>query len=141
MYTPTFEDFQKYARQGNIVPVYRQLLGDVLTPVSAFAKIATGPHAFLLESVVGGEKIGRYSFLGTDPFCIFKAKGNKVFIEEKGRGQWKETANPLDELRTLVARYKTAPVPGLPRLSAGERVVTSGHTNLRPGIRVRAESS
>ena len=119
MYTPSFDDFQKLASKGNIVPVYRQLLGDVLTPVSAFAKIARGRHAFLLESVVGGEKIGRYSFLGTDPFCIFKATRNKVVIEERGRAAWKETDNPLDELRKLIARYKTAPVPGLPRLSAG----------------------
>jgi len=119
MYCPTFEEFQKLATQGNVVPVYRQLLGDVVTPVSAFGKIASGPHAFLLESVVGGEKIGRYSFLGTDPFCIFKAKGNQVMIEEHGRGRMKEVANPLDELRQLVGKYKTAPVPGLPRLSAG----------------------
>ncbi len=126
MHTPSFEDFQKLTTQGNIVPVYRQLLGDVLTPVSAFAKIASGKHAFLLESVVGGEKIGRYSFLGTDPFCIFKATRNRVSIEEKKVGQTflsavveKEVANPLDELRKLIARYKTAPVPGLPRLSAG----------------------
>ncbi|HUV40106.1 MAG TPA: anthranilate synthase component I, partial [Planctomycetota bacterium] len=121
MYCPTFEAFQKLATQGNVVPVYRQLLGDVLTPVSAFAKIARGPHAFLLESVVGGEKIGRYSFLGTDPFCIFKAKGRVVTIERKDGGEVeeREVANPLDALRDFIAQYKTAPVPGLPRLSAG----------------------
>ena len=119
MYTPSFEDFQKLASKGNVVPVYRQLLGDVLTPVSAFSRIASGPHAFLLESVVGGEKIGRYSFLGTDPFCIFKATRNRVSITEKGATVEKEVANPLDELRALIGRYKTAPVPGLPRLSAG----------------------
>jgi anthranilate synthase component 1 len=119
MHTPSFEDFQKLAAKGNVVPVYRQLLGDVLTPVSAFAKIASGPHAFLLESVVGGEKIGRYSFLGTDPFCIFKATRNHVTITEKGATVEKDVENPLDELRKLIGRYKTAPVPGLPRLSAG----------------------
>ena len=119
MYCPTFEDFQKLSSQGNVVPVYRQLLGDVLTPVSAFAKIASGPHAFLLESVVGGEKIGRYSFLGTDPFCIFKAKGNVVIIERGDEVERKEVANPLDALREIIGKYKTAPVPGLPRLSAG----------------------
>jgi len=111
MYCPTFEEFQKLTGEGNVVPVYRQLLGDVLTPVSAFTKIASGPHAFLLESVVGGEKIGRYSFLGTDPFCIFKAKGRQVTIEENGRGRMKEVDNPLDELRKLIGKYKTAPVP------------------------------
>jgi len=119
MYCPTFEEFQKLVGEGNVVPVYRQLLGDVLTPVSAFMKIGSGPHAFLLESVVGGEKIGRYSFLGTDPFCIFKAKGRQVMIEQNGRGRMKEVDNPLDELRKLIGKYKTAPVPGLPRLSAG----------------------
>ena len=119
MYCPTFEEFQELTTKGNVVPVYRQLLGDVLTPVSAFAKIASGEHAFLLESVVGGEKIGRYSFLGTDPFCIFKATRNKVTIEKHGETVEKEVENPLDELRDLIAQYKMAPVPGLPRLSAG----------------------
>ncbi|HUW57725.1 MAG TPA: anthranilate synthase component I [Planctomycetota bacterium] len=119
MYCPTFEQFQELAGQGNVVPVYRQLLGDILTPVSAFSRIAAGPHAFLLESVVGGEKIGRYSFLGTDPFCIFKATRNHVTVERDGETTEKEVENPLDELRQIIRQYRTAPVPGLPRLSAG----------------------
>ncbi|KPL00378.1 MAG: anthranilate synthase [Planctomycetes bacterium SM23_65] len=119
MYCPTFEQFRELATQGNVVPVYRQVLGDVLTPVSAFSKIAAGPHAFLLESVVGGEKIGRYSFLGTDPFCIFKATRNRVTVERNGQSIEKEVENPLDELRDIISAYRTAPVPDLPRLSAG----------------------
>jgi len=119
MYCPTFEEFQQLTTKGNVVPVYRQMLGDVLTPVSAFSRISSGPHAFLLESVVGGEKIGRYSFLGTDPFCIFKATRKSVTIQENGETVEKEVANPLDELRRIIRTYRTAPVPGLPRLSAG----------------------
>jgi anthranilate synthase component 1 len=65
-HTPDFEEFSHLAREADLVPVYRQLLADTLTPVSAYCKLQWGPCSFLFESVVGGEKVGRYSFLGSE---------------------------------------------------------------------------
>ena len=76
---PSFADFEQLAQHGNAVPVYCQLLADHLTPGTAFSAISeSSPHAFLLESGVGGEKVGRYSFLGADPKLIFEATGSEV---------------------------------------------------------------
>ena len=80
VYYPSLPTFERLATQGNVVPICRQLVADCLTPVSAFRKMAAEPHAFILESVTGGEKIGRYSILGCRPFTIFKAKDNHVEI-------------------------------------------------------------
>src|SRR5213593_3418639 len=85
-YLPTFEEFTDLARHAGIVPVYRQLVGDTLTPVSAFCKIQEGEWAFLFESVVGGERVGRYSFLGSGPFLRFQAFGHRVAIQERAAG-------------------------------------------------------
>src|ERR1043166_7990625 len=78
VYFPDFESFAKLAEGHTMVPVYRQLTSDTLTPVSAFCKVQEGEWAFLFESVVGGEKIGRYSFLGSGPFLKFQAWDHKV---------------------------------------------------------------
>src|SRR5207244_13134729 len=85
-YRPTFEEFAELARGNSLVPVYRQLIGDTLTPVSAFCKIQEGDWAFLFESVVGGERVGRYSFLGSGPFLRFQAHGHKVQIQSRPPG-------------------------------------------------------
>src|SRR5436305_2257090 len=79
-YRPTFDEFAELARDANLVPIYRQLIGDTLTPVSAFCKIQEGEWAFLFESVVGGERLGRYSFLGAGPFLRFQSWGERVQI-------------------------------------------------------------
>src|SRR5262244_836550 len=79
---PTFDLFNDLARQATVVPVYRQLVGDTLTPVSAFCKIQEGDWAFLFESVVGGERLGRYSFLGSGPFLRFQASGTHVQMQK-----------------------------------------------------------
>src|SRR5262245_57263244 len=79
---PTFEQFAELARTASLVPVYRQLVGDTLTPVSAFCKIQEGDWAFLFESVVGGERLGRYSFLGSGPFLRFQAFDRRVSIAD-----------------------------------------------------------
>src|SRR5260370_40835518 len=81
-YSPSFEEFVELARQANLVPVYRQLIGDTLTPVSAFCKIQEEDWSFLLESVVGGEKVGRYSFLGSGPFLRFQAFDRHVVMQQ-----------------------------------------------------------
>src|SRR6186713_3389459 len=81
----TFEEFVELTRRGTFVPVVKEIMADLLTPVSAFLKIAEhSDYAFLLESVEGGEHVGRYSFLGKDPFLVVRGRGREVVIEESG---------------------------------------------------------
>src|SRR4029078_5084248 len=83
---PSFEAFEREAREGNVVPVVRSVLADLHTPVGAFMRIAgNSPYAFLLESVEGGERIARYSFLGTDPEMIVRGVGMQTFVERNGK--------------------------------------------------------
>ena len=83
---PSFDAFEREARQGNVVPVVRSVLADLHTPVGTFMRIAgASPYAFLLESVEGGERIARYSFLGTDPELIVRGKGAQTFVERNGK--------------------------------------------------------
>src|SRR5437870_5526400 len=133
-YRPTFEEFAELARHASVVPVYRQLTGDTLTPVSAFCKIQEGDWAFLFESVVGGERLGRYSFLGAGPFLRFQAFNRHVLIEktESGRLERTETEHP-DPLRLLeeqLARYRAPTLPGLPRFTGGA-VGYAGYDSVR----------
>ncbi|MBI1812063.1 MAG: anthranilate synthase component I, partial [Nitrospirae bacterium] len=104
---------------GNLIPVYREILADFDTPVSAFLKIGKSP-SFLLESVVGGEKWARYSFLGTNPSKVIKGRGKKMEIIERGRKPVVfEAEDPVDVLKREIALYKPVDVPGLPRFSGG----------------------
>ena len=117
---PTFDQFAELARTHTVVPVYRQLTGDTLTPVSAFCKIQEGDWSFLFESVVGGERIGRYSFLGAGPFRKFEAYGNRTRTQD-GNGKWIEAtaADPLKSLEEMIAAYRAPNLPGLPRFCGG----------------------
>jgi len=119
-YHPSPEAFAALAATHTVVPVYRQLLGDTITPVAAFNKLRSADGAFLFESVVGGERIGRYSFLGAKPFRRFEAFGNRV-REQLGNVAWVETEHP-DALRLLeerIAEYRGPHLPGLPRFCGG----------------------
>jgi anthranilate synthase component 1 len=121
---PTFEEFVGLARQATVVPVYRQLIGDTLTPVSAFCKIQEGDWAFLFESVVGGERLGRYSFLGSGPFLRFQAFGTRVQIQDARPGSAgplheQEHPDPLRLLEERLATYRAPHLPGLPRFCGG----------------------
>ena len=78
MIVPTLEQFVEKAHQGNLIPIYREILADMETPVSAFRKLEGWDHAFLLESVEGGDRIGRYSFVGGNPFLVLKTRGREV---------------------------------------------------------------
>ena len=119
-YRPTFEEFVELSRQASVVPVYRQLIGDTLTPVSAFCKIQEGDWAFLFESVVGGERLGRYSFLGAGPFLRFQAFGNRVVLQPAtGPAVELEHPDPLRLLQEKLAAYRAPNLPGLPRFSGG----------------------
>jgi len=120
MYQPKFADFEKLAQRGNLIPVYREILADVETPVSVLRKIQHRDYAYLLESVEGGEKWGRYSFLGTDAGVVFRVAGNQVLISENGRLTCRDhQENPMAVLRDLLARYRPVAVAGLPRFFGG----------------------
>src|SRR3954466_15724947 len=99
---PDFATFSKLAATAEYVPVYRRLLSDVLTPVSAFHKIDDGGSACLFESVIGGEKVGRYSFLAAEPFMQIEASGTAVEIKRAGETEKTRSANPLELLRDAV---------------------------------------
>jgi len=119
---PSFEEFAARAGSAACVPVYRQLTGDGLTPVSAFERIERSAPSFLFESVVGGEKVGRYSFLGSEPFLRFEAWGRKIVVTDPkrpGEAVRYESDDPLAELQKLIERYRAAHVPGLPRFTGG----------------------
>ena len=118
-YFPDLAEFKRRCVLGNVVPVYRQLMADMLTPVSAFQKVADGPYAFLLESASGPEKIGRYCFLGRNPFALFCATGDRVEIREGETVQETRTPNPFSEFRQYLSRFRLAPVEGLPPFSCG----------------------
>jgi anthranilate synthase component 1 len=115
----TFDDFVDLAGRGTFVPVCRELLADLLTPVSAFLRVAEhSDYAFLFESVEGGEQVARYSFLGKDPFLVLRARNGTAVLEQGGQ------TSSLDEgfvsaLRRIMAEYRSPFVPGLPRFTGG----------------------
>jgi anthranilate synthase component 1 len=115
----TFEEFVDLSRRGTFVPVVREIMADLLTPVSAFIKIAEhSDYAFLFESVEGGEQVARYSFLGKDPFLVLRARGARTVIDRSGVTT--ESDEPfVDVLRRLMAEFRAPFVPGLPRLTGG----------------------
>ncbi len=118
-YSPDFATFSKLAVGVELVPVFRRLLGDTLTPVSAFHKIDFGPSACLFESVIGGEKVGRYSFLAANPFLQIEARGNRVTVDSAAGREEFTAADPLDELKNRVEAIRSACVPGLPPFTSG----------------------
>ena len=120
MIQPDFKTVKKLARGCGLVPIAKELLADTETPVSAYLKIRarSSPYAFLFESVVGGEQIGRYSFLGVDPFLIFRSRGTKIATENAGAVREFE-GDPIAELRGLLAKYRSQRVAGFPRFTGG----------------------
>ena len=119
-YRPTFDEFVELSRQASLVPVYRLLMGDALTPVSAFCKIQEENWAFLFESVVGGERLGRYSFLGAGPFLCFQSFGNRVVLQPAtGSAVELQHPDPLRLLEEKLNAYRAPHVAGLPRFCGG----------------------
>ncbi len=120
MFRPTLEEFRQKAKQGNLIPVYREILADMETPVSAFLKIDDGRYSFLLESVEGGEKWARYSFLGSRPSVIVKGSGRTVEITREGKTvRHANGRDPLDAVKQVLAAYRPVPDPALPRFFGG----------------------
>jgi anthranilate synthase component 1 len=131
-YRPSFAEFVELSRETSLVPVYRQLLSDTLTPAMAFCKIQEGEWSFLFESVVGGEKIGRYSFLGSGPFLQFEAAGSRITIRKPSghENTQLEHADPLRLLEEKLAAYRAPHVEGLPRFCGGA-VGYAGYDTIR----------
>ncbi|MBX7167351.1 MAG: anthranilate synthase component I [Pirellulales bacterium] len=120
VHEPDFARFTELARGARLVPVFRRLLSDTLTPVSAFAKLDDGTSSgCLFESVVGGERVGRYSFLTAAPFLEIEAYDRRVVVREGGRVEEFTADNPLDELRRKVEAYPAAHLPELPPFVSG----------------------
>ncbi len=121
MFYPTLEDFREAAKSGNTIPVYRSILADMETPVSAFYKLMPDDYTFLLESVEGGENVARYSFLGSQPSILFHSKGHQVTIEylEKGETVVQECEDPLSALEELMQNYRPVDNSELPKFHGG----------------------
>ena len=115
----SFTDFQALATKGTFVPVWKEVRADLLTPLSAFLKVAEhSDHAFLFESVEGGEQIARYSFLGKDPFSVIRSRGNVTLVEERGCVRTVDVPF-LSHLRSVMGDYQAPLVPELPRFTGG----------------------
>ena len=125
-YYPNFEEFLELSQKGNTIPVYRELLADALTPVLAYQRLAQPPgfapasNAFLLESVVGGEQIARYSFVAVDPIATFTARRENITIQNQGGKEKTLTSkDPLGELSGMLDEYKAVHLNNLPRFTGG----------------------
>ena len=116
---PSARDFLKLSRQHTLVPVYRTVTADLETPVSAFLGIAAAePEAFLLESVEGGEHVGRYTFIGIEPYKKIVSRGTSITIEENGKRRSFE-GDIFAELKQALSGHTPARLPGLPPFTAG----------------------
>lgn len=116
---PAKDLFQRLAREYNLIPVTRTLLADTETPIRVFQHFCEDPHAFLLESVEGGAKWARYSFIGTDPFLVVRGKGGSIQVERKSGAVETFEEQPVDFLRALLSNYRSPQLEGFPRFMGG----------------------
>ena len=119
MHSPDFERFAQLATEYQLVPVFRRLMSDSLTPVTAFKRVDEGGTICLFESVIGGEKVGRYSFLTTGPVCEISACGSKVTVRSAAETTTFESADPIEELRKRIQAVRAAHLPELPPFVGG----------------------
>jgi len=121
MIRPDYKEFARLSRDATLVPVAKSISADLLTPVSAFLAVAEGePDAFLLESVEGGEKIGRYTFLGVRPFLRLQSRGNEIMIErDRIKKVERRTGNVFAVIKELLQQHRPAAMEGLPPFTAG----------------------
>jgi len=119
--TPSLRDFQRLARAHSLVPVTRTVAADLETPVSAFLRVAAAePEAFLLESVEGGEHVGRYTFIGIRPYKKMTARNGSITVSEAGKGRPRTTPGDIfTELKLALEGHTPARLPGLPPFTAG----------------------
>ncbi|UTG91734.1 anthranilate synthase component I [Geobacter sulfurreducens] len=119
MYFPDVDTFRALGARGNLIPVCREIMADMDTPVSAFRKLDDGRYAFLLESIEGGEKWARYTFLGASPSTVIRSRGTTVEIITNGETRSVTTDDPLGFVRDFLARFRPVEIPGLPRFFGG----------------------
>ena len=120
MFYPDIKEFKNLSKKYNIIPVYKEILADCETPVSAYSKLALNKeYSYLLESVEGSERWGRYSFLSWAPKLIFKSKGKTFTITKNSKTQHGTADNPLNELKKIMSVYKPVHIKGLPRFWGG----------------------
>ncbi|MCL5107331.1 MAG: anthranilate synthase component I [Chloroflexi bacterium] len=119
MYYPPLAEVSRLTAQGKRVPIYREILADMETPVSAFRKIARGNYSFLLESVVGGERLGRYSFLGSEPYRVLELDRGQARITGAEGVAVRPFTDPLQVVRQELEEYPCEAAPGLPRFHGG----------------------
>lgn len=118
--TPTEEDFLRLAKRGNLIPIYREILADFETPLSAYLKLEGRGPAYLLESVEQGEQLGRYSFLGASPQLTVESRGKEIWVKgDHGSQNWTTSTDPMGEIQQILRRYRPVQVRGLPRFSGG----------------------
>ena len=118
MVRPSFEEYLRLSSEYDIVPVYREIVADLETPIAAYKKIGRCP-AYLLESVSGGEFLGRYSFIGFEPFLVFKSKGDCTSISTPDQGSIFTGRSPLDLLAGILSELRGPRLEGLPRFYGG----------------------
>jgi anthranilate synthase component 1 len=122
MYQPTLEQFEQLSERGNLIPVYRELPADLETPVSVYLKLQDEGPSFLLESVTGGERVARYSFIGVRPRAVLSAVGDSMFVGSHGHQHTvslTDDTDPLAVLRGEMTSLTPVPLPDLPRFSGG----------------------
>jgi anthranilate synthase component 1 len=117
---PSLQDFKRLARTYNVIPVFKEIVVDRVTPVTVYEQLhREEPYSFLLESVEGGDRLGRYSFVGQRPEATFVSKGRQVIYRQGGTKRSWSTSNPLQELKTIFDRFRPAPSSHLPRFWGG----------------------
>ncbi|HIE58015.1 MAG TPA: anthranilate synthase component I [Anaerolineales bacterium] len=119
MISPDLKTFKGLAKDANVIPIHRDIDVDFDTPCSLYLKMEGGAHSFLLESLEGGEKFGRYSFIGLRPHLIFRARGRTIWVETRHGLEERHDVNPVEELRRLFHGFRPAMTPGLPRFFGG----------------------
>ncbi len=119
MHTPSREEFDRLAAEYPVVPVFREILADLETPVSAFRKLAAEGSAVLLESIEGGERWGRYSMIGLDPSLVFESRAGEAVVIRGTERECRATSAPLEWLDQIVAEHRSPALPGLPRMTGG----------------------
>ncbi len=125
MFYPSLKEFTRLAKKGNLIPVFKEIMADLETPVSAFLKIKEGGYSYLLESVEQGEKLGRYSFLSSQPSMIFECKDGGIYVSKYDSNKSKldkrfiNSRDPLSNLEEIMKQYKAVEIKGLPRFYGG----------------------
>src|SRR5436309_3788282 len=118
--TPSLNEFLQLAKQGNVIPVFAEFVGDCETPVSAFKKFSRPGFSFLFESTEKNDVSGRFSFVGFDPRLVIESYGREIRVVRNGiEERFSTTTDPLDEVRKLMARYRFVARPELPRFGGG----------------------